>query len=82
MTEELKQAAFAQVIEEIANGWDGCMYDAPGGEIDISAAIRAHGTELLSLIAAQAILATPPQQEAGEDAARIDGGVASVKGKQ
>lgn len=33
------------LIEQIAQQWDGCMYDAPGGEIDIGQAIRsaAHG---------------------------------------
>jgi hypothetical protein len=37
-----------QIIEEIANGWDGCEYDAPGGGIDIGYAIRAHADKLLA----------------------------------
>ncbi|OVE45542.1 hypothetical protein, partial [Chromobacterium violaceum] len=31
------------VIEEIAQQWDGCIYDSPSGDIDIGWAIRAAG---------------------------------------
>lgn len=34
-------AARMPLIERIAEQWDGCMYDAPGGEIDIGQAIRS-----------------------------------------
>lgn len=33
-------ALTAAVVESIAQEWDGCMCDAPGGEIDVGAAIR------------------------------------------
>ncbi|MEN7429203.1 hypothetical protein VA599_00510 [Chromobacterium sp. TRC.1.1.SA] len=36
------------VIEEIAQQWDGCIYDSPSGEIDIGQAIRAAGKRLVS----------------------------------
>ena len=29
------------IINQIADGWDGCMYDAPSETIDIGADIRA-----------------------------------------
>jgi hypothetical protein len=35
------------VIEQIAQEWDGCEYDAPGGGIPIGDAIRAKGGRLL-----------------------------------
>lgn len=36
------------VIEEIAQQWDGCIYDSPSGDIDIGWAIRAAGKRLVS----------------------------------
>ncbi|OVE46723.1 hypothetical protein [Chromobacterium violaceum] len=35
------------VIEEIAQQWDGCIYDSPSGDIDIGWAIRAAGLRLM-----------------------------------
>lgn len=37
-----------EVIEEIAEQWHGCMYDAPGETVDISDAIRRAGTRLIT----------------------------------
>ncbi|OVE49411.1 hypothetical protein [Chromobacterium violaceum] len=37
------------VIEEIAQQWDGCIYDSPSGDIDIGWAIRAAGKRLVSV---------------------------------
>jgi hypothetical protein len=34
-------------IEDLAQQWDGCMYDAPGGEMDIGQAIRQAGERML-----------------------------------
>lgn len=45
--QQLQQAvarALAEQREQIAQGWDGCMYDAVGETIDIGAAIRQQGT--------------------------------------
>lgn len=36
------------LIEKIAQQWDGCKYDAPGGSIDIGAAIRATAAKHVS----------------------------------
>ncbi|MCD5326713.1 hypothetical protein ACFFU8_18395 [Chromobacterium piscinae] len=36
------------VIDEIAQQWDGCIYDSPSGDIDIGQAIRAAGKRLVS----------------------------------
>lgn len=44
--QQLQQAvarALAKQREQIAQGWDGCMYDAVGENIDIGAAIRQQG---------------------------------------
>lgn len=30
----------AAVLDSVASEWDGCMCDAPGGEIDVGAALR------------------------------------------
>ncbi|MCD0493828.1 hypothetical protein LQD23_16225 [Chromobacterium violaceum] len=38
----------SSVIEEIAQQWDGCIYDSPSGDIDIGWAIRAAGKRLVS----------------------------------
>ncbi|WP_374424603.1 hypothetical protein [Chromobacterium sp.] len=36
----------AQIVEQIAQQWDECEYEASGGNIDIGAAIRAAGARL------------------------------------
>ncbi|SFB61571.1 hypothetical protein [Delftia tsuruhatensis] len=36
------------VLEQIAQGWDGCKYDAPGETLDIGADIRAAAKRLLA----------------------------------
>ena len=36
-----------QIIEQIAEQWDGCSYDAVGGTIDIGGAIRSAGKRLI-----------------------------------
>lgn len=36
------------VIDEIAQQWDGCIYDSPSGDIDIGQAIRAASKRLVS----------------------------------
>lgn len=36
------------VLEQIAQGWDGCKYDAPGETLDIGADIRAAAARLLA----------------------------------
>ncbi|MEN5419032.1 hypothetical protein ABE543_07010 [Stenotrophomonas sp. TWI169] len=36
-----------QIIEQIAQQWDGCAYDAVGETIDVGAAIRAAGKRLI-----------------------------------
>ncbi|WP_333906127.1 hypothetical protein [Delftia acidovorans] len=36
------------VLEQIALGWDGCKYDAPGETLDIGADIRAAAKRLLA----------------------------------
>lgn len=36
-----ERAPASIIINQIAEGWDGCMYDAPGETIDIGADIRA-----------------------------------------
>ncbi|MGR2663987.1 hypothetical protein ACUXVY_20570, partial [Chromobacterium haemolyticum] len=35
-----------QIVEQIAQQWDECEYEASGGNIDIGAAIRAAGARL------------------------------------
>ena len=35
------------VVDEIAQQWDGCIYDSPSGDIDIGWAIRAAGKRLM-----------------------------------
>jgi hypothetical protein len=41
-------APLPAVLEQIAQGWDGCMYDAPGETLDIGADIRAAATQALA----------------------------------
>lgn len=36
-----------EVIEQIAEQWDGCSYDAVGETIDVGQAIRAAGERLI-----------------------------------
>ncbi|TDB26822.1 hypothetical protein ATCM_03700 [Stenotrophomonas sp. ATCM1_4] len=45
----------AAVIEQIAQQWAGCMYDAPGETIDIGEAIRAAGKRIAPVAAAPGI---------------------------
>ncbi len=45
------------VVEAIAEQWDGCMYAAPGIDIDIGEAIRAAAKRLDAAPAAQAVAA-------------------------
>jgi len=63
-------APLPAVLEQIAQGWDGCMYDAPGETLDIGADIRAAATQALadleraagniaSAVALRAALETP-----------------------
>lgn len=41
LTKAAPQASEADIIEDVAKQWDGCIYDAgPGGDIDIGKAIR------------------------------------------
>jgi hypothetical protein len=35
------------LVEQLAQQWDGCMWEGPGGDIDIGEAIRAAGRRLL-----------------------------------
>ncbi|MGE8283674.1 MAG: hypothetical protein ACN6PX_07410 [Stenotrophomonas lactitubi] len=44
-----------KIIEQIAQQWDGCNYDAVGETIDIGPAIRAAGKRLVDSNAAQAV---------------------------
>ncbi|MBB1651641.1 hypothetical protein [Delftia sp. UME58] len=41
-------APLPAVFEQIAQSWDGCMYDAPGETLDIGADIRAAAKRLLA----------------------------------
>lgn len=43
----------ANVIDQIAQQWDGCSYDAVGESIDVGQAIRAAGKRLLDSQAVQ-----------------------------
>lgn len=42
--------AMADIIEHIAGGWDGCLYNGVGENIDIGSAIRAEGKRLTHLL--------------------------------
>lgn len=56
---ESQPAALTQAqIDQIAEGWDGCMYDAPGEFIDIGASLRR----------ALAALSAPPAAPVAADA--------------
>lgn len=41
MTKSTDALAPTEIVEQIAQQWDGCMYDAPGESIDIGEAIRS-----------------------------------------
>ncbi len=47
------ERANASVVEQIAQQWDGCQYDAPGEMVDIGAAIRRAGKRLSAELAEQ-----------------------------
>ena len=47
------ELADASVVEQIAQQWDGCQYDAPGEMVDIGAAIRRAGKLLSAELAEQ-----------------------------
>jgi len=47
------ERANASVVEQIAQQWDGCQYDAPGEMVDIGAAIRRAGKRLSAEVAEQ-----------------------------
>lgn len=47
------ELANASVVEQIAQQWDGCQYDAPGEMVDIGAAIRRAGKRLSAELAEQ-----------------------------
>jgi len=47
------ELANASVVEQIAQQWDGCQYDAPGEMVDIGAAIRRAGKRLSAKLAEQ-----------------------------
>lgn len=55
--------AAAGVVEQIAQQWDGCTYDAPGETIDIADAIRRAGERLIGE-------AAPEQRAVPEDVRR------------
>ena len=40
-TPDCVRIAIASERERIASAWDGCVHDAPGGDVDIGASIRA-----------------------------------------
>lgn len=48
------------VVDKLAQQWDGCMYDAPGGEIDIGAAIRQACDRMLKQRSGDASVAQSP----------------------
>lgn len=53
------QASGVDVIEEIAQQWDGCIYDAgPGGDIDIGQAIRTAASNRRAALSAQSELSS------------------------
>lgn len=49
------ELADASVVEQIAQQWDGCQYDAPGEMVDIGAAIRRAGERLSAEQAEQGV---------------------------
>lgn len=49
------ELAHASVLEQIAQQWDGCQYDAPGEMVDIGAAIRRAGERLSAEQAEQGV---------------------------
>lgn len=49
-------AHVAAVLESVATEWDGCMCDAPGGEIDVGTALReSFPKRWSSLVAAESL---------------------------
>lgn len=54
------ERANASVVEQIAQQWDGCQYDAPGEMVDIGAAIRRAGKRLSAELAEQQGVSLPP----------------------
>jgi len=62
-------ASLPAVLEQIAQGWDGCMYDAPGETLDIGADIRAAAKRLLAeqpaAVAGPALDVTLDEDQAG-----------------
>lgn len=54
------ELADASVVEQIAQQWDGCQYDAPGEMVDIGAAIRRAGKRLSAELTEQQGVSLPP----------------------
>lgn len=57
------KAEISAIINQIAEGWDGCMYDAPGETIDIGVTIRRAFAQLAPVSDAPECAALP--NEAG-----------------
>jgi hypothetical protein len=67
-------AHVAAVLDSVASEWDGCMCDAPGGDIDVGAALReAFTMRWASLAACQPgeLEGTNPQPVAHDDVSQL-----------
>ncbi len=71
------ERANASVVEQIAQQWDGCQYDAPSEMVDIGAAIRRAGKRLSAELAEQQreliVLALSDAYSAGAEGLQFGG---------